>query len=919
MYRAPAVLSVLAMGWLGACDSGRIHQTGGPEDLLRIVTESLPDATAGVLFVHSVQSDGGAAPVAFQWSGAVAPPSWLNLSTEGALYGTPPAPGAWTLSVLARDAATPSRVAQATFHLAVQPAPLQVATQRLPAAVFGMPYDVTIGVTGGCAPYQFRVTAGGTAIAGGHKLGPTQMAMDAAGRITGVCNAGGELLQQFQFEVQDSSNPPALAVGALDLWVIQPPAITSTELPRGMNGQPYGAQAQSNSSLGAYPLTWSATSALPSGLTMHPDGALVGVPTMPGLYEVSLRCVPNTSPPLQISRELDLVIYEGTGYVHAPDKYDGGANNNTPSDATHLGPLAMGAPLVEAAPCSLTSNPADPAPDPADFFSFDTPHTGEIEAEIYFSAFVGKLKAALYRRQGALLDRVAECVPGPAGDDLIARVPGAEAGEWFIGIEAVYKNLTWNANGYMFRIRFNDLTLTGDLVEHDTALGAMQISIPAAIGGVTPTGATFTLASGSLPQGVTLGSSGVLHGWPMEFGLFDFTVEVAASGLTAVRAMRVRVYDSVRGDYWLRAGDHRYYSATQSDGAGAHHEHYCESMVVAPHPDYGPEGAIYVLGGRVDATVASVHVFHTKNQPLAARDYRLENINRSLSSERQYLGAAFLQHTYGGYVYVVGGELYSNTAPSSGGYCTTVERMQVSDASGVALSVPGVWEPVASLPANLAGRSVEGWAEFGLVASDGAADHDDRLYLIGGRLKIETLPGSGSLIKEYNDTVLMFEAPPSAATSGAWHVKTDVAPYTPRRFPTVGWISGAIYLVGGRGVAGTLDTIEMYRPDPVGSNPALSAAGAHAFPRLAQPVWHAAGAMHGGQLYILNGWDSSPAPKATARLQRFDPVTGTVELLSTPDAASGFHSGVFHDGKMWFVTGRDSFAPTPKFSLYYTP
>ena len=127
---------------------------------------------------------------------------------------------------------------------------------------------------------------------------------------------------------------------------------------------------------------------------------------------------------------------------------------------------------------------------------------------------------------------------------------------------------------------------------------------------------------------------------------------------------------------------------------------------------------------------------------------------------------------------------------------------------------------------------------------------------------------------------------------------------------------------GGRSAAQVEGIVEMYEPDPVADNAALSTVGAGSYP-LMGAVWYPAAAVHNGSLYILNGWDSSPAPQATAQVQIFTPNaggnSGTVSQGAAPDAASGFHSAAFHDGKLWLITGRDSYVPTPHFSLRYTP
>src|SRR5690606_18214581 len=145
-------------------------------------------------------------------------------------------------------------------------------------------------------------------------------------------------------------------------------------------------------------------------------------------------------------------------------------------------------------------------------------------------------------------------------------------------------------------------------------------------------------------------------------------------------------------------------------------------------------------------------------------------------------------------------------------------------ASGAALPSPGPWEAIAELPADHGGRHVEGWAEFGLVAHDGATEAADRLYLVSGRVRLETAPGSRVSTKEFNTAPPRYEPATSPAGPGTWHIKTDTGVLTPRRFPAVGWVNGAIYMAGGRGTAAALDTMEMYRPDPVSSNPALGVA-----------------------------------------------------------------------------------------------
>lgn len=699
------------------------------------------------------------------------------------------------------------------------------------------------------------------------------------------------------------------------------PVVISSQLLRATVGTTYLDTLDATTPVGTGPVTWSLAAqspALPAGIVLAPDGTLSGVPGAGGLYPTVFRA--ENAAGVAVEAPLDFIIYEGIGYSHAADMFET-PDNDSYASATDLGPLAAGADIAVGTPLSVTSE--QPAPD-VDYLKFTTSVAGEIRIDVYYDPFIGKLLTGLHGEHNGVNEQVVAGVPGAGGNDSQIVWPNAPAGTWFLKVEAQYKNATWNANAYTLRVQLDGLTIQTDLVELDSAAGVQPYQLQALNAGMPIANGQWTVLAGAVPPGMSIGQDGLIGGTPTANGLFDITVQVEAGTLVATREITLRVYDSGSGDYWQRVGSHRYYDAAQANGDGAYHEHYSEAMVVAPHPDYGNEGAIYVIGGRVAETVSNVYVFHTAHQSNADRDYKLEDIGRPLGSERQYLGAAFLQHSYGGYIYAVGGELYSNTAPSSGDYTRVVERMQVADGTGQALPTLGSWQAVAELPAVDGSRLIEGWAEFGLVGADAALDADDRLYLVGGRLRVEPTPGSGSYLHEYNSKVLMYEAPTTTVGAGAWHEKLDASPYSPRRMPVVGMINGRIYIAGGRSPSGVVDYIEMYEPDSIGMNPALSMAGASSFPVLAEAMWYGAGAVQGGALYVLNGWKlQGYAPLATSRLQRFTPggagTGGTVNQLAVPDVASGYHSAAFHDGKLWFITGRDSFAPTPHYSLRYEP
>jgi hypothetical protein len=225
----------------------------------------------------------------------------------------------------------------------------------------------------------------------------------------------------------------------------------------------------------------------------------------------------------------------------------------------------------------------------------------------------------------------------------------------------------------------------------------------------------------------------------------------------------------------------------------------------------------------------------------------------------------------------------------------------------------------------MSGRDIKGWAEFGLVADDAALDADDRIYLIAGRVHIESSIGSAFYQREFHAEVLMFEPPMSAAGTGTWTFKNDTGAYTPVRYPAAAMLDGRIYLVGGReGVAGQtgsgsspVTTVQMYQPNLVGASAAVATAGAGQFPQLTEGVYFPMFGVLNGSMYIWCGWDGGVA--GTKRLHRFDPTANTMTRLTDADWGTGFGPGVAHDGKLWVLSGLGHGVTALPYNLVYIP
>lgn len=791
----------------------------------------------------------------------------------------------------------------------------RISTTSLPDAVEGSSYDIMLASSGGTAPVTFSWADGFSA--------PAWLSLSSAGQISGLPASVGAV--PLKVKAVDSSTIPKTATRDFTLQVKPAPAITTSQLARAIHGQPYSADVQHS---GAASLNLA--SALPAGLTFQ-NGVIDGAPAQTGLFELEFEL--SVSGGVVSRKVLDLVVYPSIPFTYAEDVLEpndtrGGGTQLFPQN-TPAGRMTMADRHVQSGPLTLNSNMNIPKPDPDDFFRFNTDTVGEIRIDVFYRYLVGEVHALLWYYTGPPTHQVVVVAEDRSSlsDDGQIVYQNAQPGFYYLQFHAPGDaNLgLWNHNEYAFRLTFNDLTIPSDLLEADSSTGSVDVAVDALNQGA-PASADWTLLSGMPPAGVSFTSDGRFTGAPTEFGLYDFTVEARDDDLVATRDIRIRFYDSALGDYWRIRGERRKYDPANGNPIWTT---WGDAMVVAPHPDYPAEGAIYVLGGFDHSALDSVRVFHTDRAGiLAEKHFKFEDIGKPMPKELRYHSAAFVQHSYGGYLYVVGGEAAAPpVAHTEGDLSRAVYRLQVADGAGSALSHPLAdgWQTLAELPDMTSdSRHILGWGEGGVAVAN------ERIYLVAGRRQAEHNPGSGTYSKEFHDAVLMLECPSGPADTGVWHWKTDTSPYTPRRFPAVTMIGGCIYIAAGReGTVGqtgsgsaVADYIEMYEPDPHAANPALRTEGGTQFPTFGGAAgYYPMYATMNGSLYVWCGWDSSST--GTRALHRFDPgasgVGGTVTRLTDADWGTGFGGGVAHDGKLWVISGIGHGAEDEPLNLRYHP
>jgi hypothetical protein len=177
---------------------------------LAVGTLTLPDGFTGSPYLQALTSSGGTGNISWAVvSGAL--PQGLNLSTAGAISGTPSTANITgsTFTVQATDSGSPSQSAPRTLILRIA-APLIITTTSLPGTKYGALYSQILAATGGIAPLKWSLAAGSGPL-------PTGLTLSTAGVLSGTPTAVGTF--SFTVQVVDTGTPQQVAIKSFSISV----------------------------------------------------------------------------------------------------------------------------------------------------------------------------------------------------------------------------------------------------------------------------------------------------------------------------------------------------------------------------------------------------------------------------------------------------------------------------------------------------------------------------------------------------------------------------------------------------------------------------------------------------------------------------------------------------------------------------
>lgn len=517
--------------------------------VLDIAPTAAANGTVGVPYTQTFNQSGGYGAGTIRVLTGTLPPGLTFNPTSGSavLSGTPTASGAYTFTLEISDAVENFRTRSYTVNIAAS-LPLAFLTgPSLPPGSVGIPYSTALQTTGGLPPVSGAPDQSPPL--------PPGLSFNAANlTISGTPLTAGTFA--FPIVARDSQNNTTSRV--FSITILPAFRITTPFLPDGVLGRTYNAIIGTEG--GTPPIQFQASGTLPPGLALDPStGQLFGVPNAAGRYQFSVVAMSGnrTTSPVVYTVSVTLPTLDFTpealpnGTAGVPYQAQFTASGGT--SAYRFG-LAPGS----AMPSGLTLSPAGlvagtPAADGVFRFVVELT-SGEASIQKLVRITIDPAPVAVAP------DALPEGTRGAAYQATFTATGGTAPYTFRVGSGQLPTGLALTSTGALTGTpaaagtsRFS--VLATDALQHTGARdyelvvrepvrittealpagrqGDAYTALVEAAGGVAPY--TFTLAGGSLPAGVALGSDGRIAGTPSQGGRYALSVQATDRGNRTAR------------------------------------------------------------------------------------------------------------------------------------------------------------------------------------------------------------------------------------------------------------------------------------------------------------------------------------------------------------------------------------------------
>jgi len=524
-------ITVTATDVLGATDSHTY--TVVINSALSFTTSTLATWTAGLAgYSQTISTTGGTGPLSFSATGTT--PPGLTLSTAGVLSGTPVTAGSYTFTVTVADklGSTNSQI----YTVLINPV-VSLTTSTLATWTAGLAgYSQTINATGGTGSLTFAATG---------SL-PPGLALSSAGVLLGTPTTAGS----YSFSVTATDMVGASGNKAYSVVINPAVSLTTTTLANWTMG--LGAYSQTvSASGGTGALTFSATGSLPPGLILSSVGLLSGTPTAAGSYGFTVTATDGLgaadihnytvviNPAVSFTTSTLATWTASLAGYRQTVSTTGGTG---PSSFSATGSLPPGLTLGSAG--LLSGTPTTAGSYPFSVTAIDTIGSASTQTfTVLINPAVSLTTTGLATWTAGLAD-YSQAINATGGTGpLIFSATGSLPPGLTLSSAGLISGTPTTAGSYSFLVIATDtvgasgsrsytVVLNPAVVITTTTLTSWTAALAGYSQTITATGGTGALtysATGPLPPGLVLSSTGLLAGTPMVAGNYGFAVTAADS------------------------------------------------------------------------------------------------------------------------------------------------------------------------------------------------------------------------------------------------------------------------------------------------------------------------------------------------------------------------------------------------------
>lgn len=473
---------------------------------------TLPVGAVGVPYRFELKATAGSAP--YSWIKKKKAkfglfPDGVTMGKDGTLSGTPTRQGTFSFTVRVKDASGRQAGKPFIIEIGPPPPPLSIRTESLPNAVQGLPYSLQLEAGGGTAPYKWNIDFGGL---------PIGMTLSESGLISGRSASIGTAV--FIARVLDGLGTSSTKQFFINTLPPPPPLVIQTvQLPETSAQRPYSQQLQASG--GIAPYTWSiASGSLGQGLNLSADGLISGTPASAGNNVFTVRVTDSSQ---QVTTRTLAII------VAPADRLAPFGILETPANGITMGLMGSGS-------------------------GWALDNVAVVKIEVLVDG-----------------QKVADASYGGSRPD-VAAVWGTFPNARNAGFNFTFDTTRLSNGNHTLSVRFLDAadnaTVLGQRTIHiqNRVLDIATTDLPrgvkgraystqlAAANGTPPY--QWTIASGSLPPGLSLNAAGVISGTPTTFGNFPLSIRVAdATAASAVANVLITIMPDIEPLRIISQGD----------------------------------------------------------------------------------------------------------------------------------------------------------------------------------------------------------------------------------------------------------------------------------------------------------------------------------------------------------------------------